>query len=121
MIPMRQDIKKIRNLLKEYAKMKRDLVAFNQVSSPTFDGTLSHGSQNDAERRLINHVNLSYQIKKIEDAINTLESQDQFILIEYVMYKHYSRDEMCQRLGVSRSGFNYKKNKGLEKLKKYIY
>lgn len=120
MIPMRQDIKKIRNLLKEYAKMKRDLAAFSQVSSPTFDGTLSYSSQNVTESRLIRHVNLSYQIKKIEDAINTLESQDRFILIEYVMYKHYSRDEMCQKFGVSRSGFNYLKNEALFKLNKNV-
>ena len=35
---MRQDVKEIRNLLKQDAKLKRDLTSFNQVSSPSFDG-----------------------------------------------------------------------------------
>ncbi|QDJ17479.1 hypothetical protein [Lactiplantibacillus plantarum] len=110
---MRQDVKKIRNLLKQYAKLKRDLTAFNQVSSPVLSMTPSHGSGNGVETGLISYVDLSYRIKKIEDAINALDSRDQFILIEYVMYKHYSRDEMCQKLSVSHSGFNYLKNQSL--------
>lgn len=113
MIPMRQDVKKIRNLLKQYAKLKRDLTAFNQVSSPSFDGVSSHSSRNGAESRLINHVDLSYQLKKFEDAINALDSQDQFILIEYVMYKHYNREEACNVLQASYSKLNYLKNKAL--------
>ncbi len=42
---MRQDVKKICNLLKQYAKLKHDLTTrfYNQVSSPSFDGVSSHG------------------------------------------------------------------------------
>ena len=74
----------------------------------------SHSYGNGTETAVINHTDIAYRIKKVEDAINALDSQDRFILIEYVMYKHYSRDEMCQKLNVSRSGFNYNKNKILE-------
>lgn len=118
MIPMRQDVKKIRNLLKQYAKLKRDLTAFNQVSSPSFDGVSSHSSRNGAESRLINHVDLSYQLKEVEDALNAIDDLDRFILVEYLIYKHYSRDEMCHQLDISYSGFNCLKNKGLERFKR---
>ena len=117
---MRQDVKKIRDLLKQYAKLKRDFTAFNQVSSPSFDGVSSHSSRNGAEKLIINHTNIAYQIKKVENAINALDSKDQFVLIEYVIYKNYSRNEMCQLLNVSHSGFNYLKNEALFKLNKKI-
>ena len=37
---MRQDVKEIRNLLKQDAKLKRDLTSFNQVSSPSVAETV---------------------------------------------------------------------------------
>lgn len=119
---MRQDVKKIRNLLKQYAKLKRDLTAFNQVSSPSFDGVSSHSSQNGTESRLINHVDLSYQLKEVEDALNAIDDpQYQFILHDYIIEKRFSRDEVCQRLSVSASKFNYLKNRALETFKeKYV-
>ena len=111
---MRQDIKKIRNLLKEYSKLKRDLTAFNQVSSPSFDGVPSHSSRNDAESRLINHVDLSYQLKEVEDALNAIDDlRYQFILNEYIINKRFTRNEVCERLSVSISNFNCLKNKAL--------
>ncbi|MBU7462567.1 MULTISPECIES: hypothetical protein [Lactiplantibacillus] len=111
---MRQDVKKIRNLLKKYAKLKRDLTAFNQVSSPSFDGASSHSSRNGAESRLINHVDLSYQLKEVEDALNAIDDpQYQFILHNYIIEKRFTRNEACQRLSVSVSKFNYLKNQAL--------
>ena len=83
---MRQDVKKIRNLLKKYAKLKRDLTAFNQVSSPSFDGVSSHSSRNGAESRLISHVDLAYQLKEVEYALNAIDDpQYQFILHDYII------------------------------------
>ncbi len=118
MIPMRQDVKKIRNLLKQYAKLKRDLTAFNQVSSPSFDGVSSHSSRNGAESRLINHVDLSYQLKEVEDALNSIDDpQYQFILHDYIIDKRFSRNEACNQLSVSVSKFNYLKNRALEVFK----
>lgn len=114
MIPMHQDVKKIRNLLKQYAKLKRDLATFNQVSSPSFDGISSHSSRNSAESRLINHVDLSYQLKEVEDALNVIDDpQYQFILHDYIIEKRFSRNEACQQLSVSVSKFNYLKNQAL--------
>ena len=122
MIPMRQDVKKICNLLKQYAKLKRDLTAFNQVSSPSFDGVSSHSSRNGAESRLINHVDLSYQLKEVEDALNAIDDpQYQFILHDYIIEKRFSRNEACSQLSVSVSKFNYLKNRALETFKeKYV-
>jgi DNA-directed RNA polymerase specialized sigma subunit len=117
---MRNDVKHTKNILKQYVQLKQDIKAFSQVSSPVIGGASSHSYGNGAETAVVNHTDIAYKIKKVEDAINALDSKDQFILVEYVMYKHYSRDEMCQFLQVSRSGFNYIKNQGLEKLKKYI-
>ncbi|WP_318767477.1 hypothetical protein [Lactiplantibacillus carotarum] len=116
---MRQDVKKIRNLLKRYAKLKHDLTAFNQVSSPSFDGVASHSSRNGAESRLINHVDLSYQLKEVEDALNAIDDpQYQFILHDYIIEKRFSRSEACNQLSVSASKFNYLKNRALEVFKK---
>lgn len=118
MIPMRQDVKKIRNLLKQYAKLERDLTAFNQVSSPSFDGVSSHSSRNGTESRLINYVDLSYQLKEVEDALNAIDDpQYQFILHDYIIEKRFTRSEACERLSVSISKFNYLKNKALETFK----
>lgn len=113
MIPMRQDIKKIRNLLKEYAKLKQEIRTFNQVSSPVLSVAPSHSGGNGVETSLINYVDLSYKLKKVEDVIDSLNNQEKFILIEYVINKNYNRGEMCQMLNVSYSKFNYLKNKML--------
>ncbi|MCG0825007.1 prophage P2b protein 20 [Lactiplantibacillus plantarum] len=120
MIPMRQDVQKICNLLKQYAKLKRDLTAYNQVSSPSFDGVPSHSSQNGTETCLINHVDLSYQLKEVEDALNAInDPQYQFILHDYIIEKRFSRNEACQRLSVSVSKFNYMKNEALHAFAKF--
>ncbi|WP_178138059.1 hypothetical protein [Lactiplantibacillus plantarum] len=118
---MRQDVKKICNLLKQYAKLKRDLTAFNQVSSPSFDGVSSHSSRNNAESRLINHVDLSYQLKEVEDALNAIhDPQYLFILHEYIINKRFTRNEACERLSVSVSKFNYMKNQALIDFEKLL-
>ncbi|WP_165449986.1 hypothetical protein [Lactiplantibacillus mudanjiangensis] len=115
---MRQDVKKIRNLLKQYAKLKRDLTAFNRVSSPSFDGVSSHSSRNGTESRMINHVDLAYQLKEVEDALNAIDDpQYQFILHDYIIEKRFSRNGACKQLSVSISKFNYLKNKALETFK----
>ncbi|PKX52705.1 hypothetical protein BIS21_07645 [Lactiplantibacillus plantarum] len=115
---MRQDVKKICNLLKQYAKLKRDLTTFNQVSSPSFDGVSSHSSRNGTESRLVNHVDLSYQLKEVEDALNTIDDpQYQFILHDYIIEKRFNRNEACNQLSVSVSKFNYLKNRALEVFK----
>lgn len=117
-IPMRQDIKKIRNLLKEYAKLKREIRTFNQVSSPVLSVAPSHSGGNGVENSLINYVDLSYQLKEVDDALNSIhDPQYLFILHDYVIEKRFTRSEACEQLSVSVSKFNYMKNKALEKFK----
>lgn len=118
MIPMRQDIKKICNLLKEYAKLKQEIRTFNQVSSPVLSVAPSHSCGNGVETSLINYVDLSCQLKEVDDALNAIHNpQYQFILHDYIIEKRFTRSEACERLSVSVSKFNYMKNKTLEKFK----
>lgn len=112
---MRNDVKHIQNILKYYMQLKRDIELFSQVSSPTINSTTGHSHSNVTETAVINHTDMAYQIKKVEDAIKVLDDKEQFVLIEYVMYKRYCRDDMCHQLGISYSGFNYSKNKILKK------
>ena len=119
---MRQDIKKIRNLLKEYAKLKQEIRTFNQVSSPVLSVAPSHSGGNGVETSLINYVDLSCQLKEVDDALNAIhDPQYQFILHDYIIEKRFTRSEACERLSVSVSKFNYLKNRALETFKeKYV-
>lgn len=120
MIPMRQDIKKICNLLKEYAKLKQEIRTFNQVSSPVLSVAPSHSCGNGVETSLINYVDLSYQLKEVDDALNAIHNpQYQFILHDYIIEKRFTRSEACERLSVSVSKFNYMKNKALQAFVEY--
>ncbi|WP_369956803.1 hypothetical protein [Levilactobacillus brevis] len=117
---MRQDIKKIRNLLKEYAKLKQEIRTFNQVSSPVLSVAPSHRGGNGVETSLINYVDLSYQLKEVDDALNAIHNpQYQFILHDYIIEKRFTRSEACERLSVSVSKFNYMKNKSIMAFKCY--
>ena len=117
---MRQDIKKIRNLLKEYAKLKQEIRTFNQVSSPVLSVAPSHSGGNGVETSLINYVDLSCQLKEVDDALNAIhDPQYQFILHDYIIEKRFSRSEACERLSVSVSKFNYMKNKALQAFVEY--
>lgn len=83
-------------------------------------GMSSHSSRNGAESRLISHVDLSYQLKEVEDALNAIDDpQYQFILYNYIIEKQFSRNEACERLAVSVSKFNYLKNRALLIFSKY--
>ena len=68
-----------------------------------------------AETVLISHVDLSYQLKEVEDALNAIDDpQYQFILHDYIIEKRFSRSEACNQLSVSVSKFNYLKNEALK-------
>lgn len=117
---MRQDIKKIRNLLKEYAKLKQEIRTFNQVSSPVLSVAPSHSGGNGVETSLINYVDLSCQLKEVDDALNAIhDPQYQFILHDYIIEKRFTRNEACDRLSVSVSKFNYLKNRALIEFKRF--
>ena len=113
---MKQEVKHIRNILKEYARLKRDIRAFSQVSSPVLSGMPNGGTRkNSVELKLVNHLDLSYKMKQVEDAIHAIkEPQYQFILVDYIIEKKHSVEEICIMWGVSRSKFNYMKNEALE-------
>ncbi|KRN11479.1 prophage protein [Liquorilactobacillus mali KCTC 3596 = DSM 20444] len=76
----------------------------------------SHSYGNGTEKSMVNHVDLAYQIKQVEDALKAVEDpRYSFILNEYIINKRYSVEDCCHMWGVSRSKFNYMKNKALEK------
>ncbi len=117
---MKQEIKHIRNILKEYARLKRDIKTFSQVSSPVLSGMPSGGTRNNGvELKLVNHLDLFYKMKRVEDAIRAIkEPQYQFILVNYIIEKKHNVEEICTMWGVSRSKFNYMKNEALVEFNK---
>lgn len=120
---MKQEIKHIRNILKEYARLKRDIKAFGQVSSPVLSGMPNGGTRkNSVELKMVNHLDLSYKMKQVEDAVQAItEPQYQFILVDYIIEKKYSVEEICTMWGVSRSKFNYMKNRALNSFLSLYY
>lgn len=120
---MKKEIKHIRNILKEYARLKRDIRAFSQVSSTVLSGMPSGGTRkNSVELKLVNHLDLSYKMKQVEDAIHAIkEPQYQFILVDYIIEKKHNVEEICTMWGVSRRKFNYMKNRALNSFLSLYY
>lgn len=120
---MKQEIKHIRNILKEYARLKRDIRVFSQVSSPVLSGMPSGGTRNNGiELKMVNYLDLSYKMKQVEDALRAIKKpQYQFILVDYIIEKKHSVEEICTMWGVSRSKFNYMKNEALEEFDDNYY
>lgn len=118
---MREDIKKIRNLLKEYAKLKKELANFSQLASPAMDSVSCHVHKNGVENSLVHYTDQAYKVKRIEDALNSIDDpRYQFILHDYIIEKRFSRNEACNQLSVSVSKFNYLKNRALETFQEKI-
>lgn len=119
---MREDIKKIRNLLKEYAKLKKELANFSQLASPAMDSISCHVHKNGVENSLVHYTDQAYKVKRIEDALNSIDDPRYgFILHDYIMNKKYSRVEASQKLGVSVRGFNKIKNKAITYYSAFLY
>ncbi len=96
---MREDIKKIRDVLKEYAKLKKELANFSQLASPAMDSVSCHVHKNGVENSLVHYTDQAYKVKKIEDALNSIDDpRYQFILHDYIMNKRFRRNEACERL-----------------------
>jgi hypothetical protein len=114
---MKQEIKHIKAILKDYARLKRDISRFSQVSSPALSPAPAHTRKNGVEISMVNHVDLCYKLKQVEDAINAVNKPYRAILVDYVINKRYSVDECCQMWQCSKSKFNYMKNHALLEFK----
>lgn len=111
---MRKDIKEIRQVLKDYSKIKQDLSQVNFLPSPHLDVVSSHSNSNQAELKFIYHANLSWQLHQVEDAIDNIkDSKYRFIINKYIINKKYTRYQMCQRYDISLRSFNSMKNRAL--------
>lgn len=111
---MRKDIKQIRNVLKDYAKVKADLNQVNFLPSPQFDAISSHSNSNHAESKFVYHADLSWQLHRVEDAIDNIkDSKYRFIINKYIINKKYTRPQLCQRYDISLRSFNSMKNRAL--------
>lgn len=115
---MRKDIKKIRQVLKDYAQLKKDLALINArntlVSSPSFDGVSSHSNTNHIESKFVNHADLNWRLHHVEEAINNIEdSKYRFIINKYIINKKYNRQELCDRYNIGLRSFNSMKNRAL--------
>lgn len=111
---MKQEIKHIKAILKDYVRLKRDLKAFSQVSSPVLSSAPAHTRKNGVEISMVNHVDLCYKLKQVEDAIKAVEDyQYKMILTDFIIEKKRSVSEFCKLFGCSKSKFNYLKNNAL--------
>lgn len=111
---MRKDIKEIRQVLKDYSRIKHDLKQVNFLSSPRFDAVRSHSNSNHTESKFIYHADLSWQLHRVEDAIDNIkDSKYRFIIKNYIINKKYTRSQMCQRYEISLRSFNSMKNRAL--------
>ena len=108
---MRKDIKKIRQVLKDYARIKEDLELLNVretlISNPTAEITANHSNLNCAENKFIHHADLSNRLYRIETAIDKIDNQRyQTIICEYIVNKKYKRQELCDLYKISLRNFN---------------
>ena len=115
---MRKDIKEIRQVLKDYARLKKDLALINArntlINSPLFEGIAAHSNTNHTESKFIYHADLSWQLHRVEEAINNIkDSKYRFIINKYIVNKKYSRKDLCERYNISLRTFNTMKNKAL--------
>lgn len=115
---MRKDIKKIRQVLKDYARIKEDLELLNVretlISNPTAEVTANHSNLNYAENKFVHHADLSNRLYRIETAIDKIDNQRyQTILCEYIVNKKYKRQELCDLYKISLRNFNRLKNQAL--------
>lgn len=111
---MRKDIKEIRQILKDYSKIKQDLKQVSFIRSPQFDAVSSHGNSNHIEGQFIRHADSVWQLHKIEDAIDNIkDSKYRFIIKEYIIDKKYTRRQLCQRYNIGLRSFNNMKNRAL--------
>ncbi|KRL00686.1 hypothetical protein FC81_GL001910 [Liquorilactobacillus capillatus DSM 19910] len=71
---------------------------------------------------MVNHVDLAYQIKQVEDALKAVKNPHySFILNEYVINKRYSVSDCCKLWQCSKSKFNYMKNEALARFENKYY
>ncbi len=115
---MQKNIKEIRQVLKDYAQLKKDLALINArntlISSPVFDDVVSHANTNHTENKLVNHADLSNRLYRVETAINQIkDSKYRFIINKYIISKKYNRTELCERYNIGLRTFNTMKNKAL--------
>lgn len=110
---MNKTTKEIMGVLRGYATLKQSLNSIAMVTSPSFDAVNVPCHANHSENKFVRHADISFQIHKIEQAIDELDSKERFIILKYIIDKEYTQKEMCQRYNVSKSGFNYQKNQAL--------
>lgn len=111
---MREDIKQIRKILKDYAKLHQDLQEINLLPSPSFEAASSHSNLNHMENTLVYHANIVNRMHRVELAIkNISNSKYRFIINKYIIDKKYNREQLCKRYNISVRGFNYMKNRAL--------
>ena len=111
---MRKDIKEIRQVLKDYSRIKHELKQVCFLPSPRFDTVSSHSNSNHTESKFIYHADLNWQLHQVEDAIDNIkDSKYRFLINKYIINKKYTREQLCERYSISIRGFNNMKNRAL--------
>lgn len=110
---MRKDLKEITATLKQYAKNKHLLQEFEAVSSPRLGDGITATANNSTEAKIVRQANLAYNVRAVDNAIDSIDPSFAFIIRSYVIDKQRSAAEMAQSLDLSTRGFHDRKTRAL--------
>lgn len=110
---MRKDLKEITAALKQYAKNKQLLQEFEAVSSPRLGDGITTTASNGTEAKMVRQADLAYNVRMVDNVIDSIDPSFAFIIRSYVIDKQHSATEMAQLLDLSTRGFHDRKTRAL--------
>lgn len=110
---MRKDLKEITAMLKQYAKNKQLLQEFEAVSSPRLGDGITTTASNGTEAKMVRQADLAYNVRMVDNVIDSIDPSFAFIIRSYVIDKQHSATEMAQLLDLSTRGFHDRKTRAL--------
>ena len=110
---MRKDLKEITATLKQYARNKQLLQEFEAVSSPRLGDGITATASNGAEAKMVRQADLAYNVRAVDNVIDSIDPSFAFIIRSYVIDKQHSATEMAQLLDLSTRGFHDRKTRAL--------
>lgn len=110
---MRKDLKEITATLKQYAKNKQLLQEFEAVSSPRLGDGITTTASNGTEAKMVRQADLAYNVRMVDNVIDSIDPSFAFIIRSYVIDKQHSATEMAQLLDLSTRGFHDRKTRAL--------
>lgn len=100
-------------MLKQYAKNKQLLQEFEAVSSPRLGDGITTTASNGTEAKMVRQADLAYNVRMVDNVIDSIDPSFAFIIRSYVIDKQHSAAEMAQLLDLSTRGFHDRKTRAL--------